>query len=1051
MQHWGARHARNRKSLPLLVAGALLLQLIGFPGVYALHSTPVVEDTGSSIISTFSFDEPTLTEVSLDNRTFTKIDMNECAPSAQPGNPALPVYSACFLLPPGKEVAGILVTTQEAITLPCDALTNPVLPQQDYVPLDDERGAPLFVMNKTIYESSAPVYNQAYEDGGIGYCRGFTIETMYLYPVQYIPNTGALSYFPEMTVTIELKAPEVAALSEGISFLRNSAFDREVIREMVANPSTLDSYSPSAIRSLGGSSDDPQPISDGYPGGLCTSGQQYQYVIITSASLKSTTGYPYNWSSLITHRQTYNGLAGTIVTVQDIDACADYWNTNSTFNDSQAHIREFCKDAYLDWGTEYIILGGTWRDEYPSQQVVPYRLFTDRFETLQYNTMPCDMYYSHLDGTWIDAAQSIWGGGMGSGVNDHYGELYLGRITVYNASMISNAVKKIIWYDLTASGSWLKTATFAGGDLGWFTADGKQYMEELRLGTDTYRTFTGFEEWNTAHPSYAINTASRLYAYDYGSENSYLTALDSSIQSDASAIINNIDHSDWNSPFGLTFWSYRVNTKPFFGYSQGCLAGRFSAGYAGCEQLMCRYADRNAFALVLNTGYGYGSGSSTNGPSQYQHCYFWDYFFNNQSTNQQNWQLGRAMTYAEDKMSATVDSYGSAWCYAWYSAHLFGDPAQTLRLSASTGSILVSGETPSNGSAGVPITTFSLGVLIQQTLGHPFNYTIHTNPNIGSSSATGASNGTKSCTVSGLNYATTYHWYVNVTDGSSWVNKTYTFTTQSATGNTLPMLSSPSPANGSTGKALSPKTNITATTGGDADLLTLTFFYNTSAAPTTWTNYGHNNSVINGTYRQTFTAANAYNKKYYWKVTVSDGTANISYYYGFTTKNTIPTLNSPSPANGSVGKALSPKTNITANTGGDGQSLTITWWYNTSGAPTTWTKYGQNNSAGNGTYRQTASFASAYNKKYYWKVCVNDGIVNISYFYGFTTLNTVPVLSSPSPANGSTGKALAPKTNITANTGGDGQSLTITWWHNTSGAPTTWTKYGQNNSAGNGN
>ena len=99
-----------------------------------------------------------------------------------------------------------------------------------------------------------------------------------------------------------------------------------------------------------------------------------------------------------------------------------------------------------------------------------------------------------------------------------------------------------------------------------------------------------------------------MYHADVGSN--YKTYFSNSIEDDNASIINHLDHSDWNSPFGLTNWHYRYNTKPFFGYSQGCLAGRFQAGYAGSEQLMCRYPERHAFALVLNTGYGYASSTS---------------------------------------------------------------------------------------------------------------------------------------------------------------------------------------------------------------------------------------------------------------------------------------------------------------------------------------------------------------------------------------------------------------------------------------------------------
>jgi hypothetical protein len=578
--------------------------------------------------------------------------------------------------------------------------------------------------------------------------------------------------------------------------LRNTNADHKAIQELVTNPELLPTYTQPLETPL---DTDETPLEnpkeeppEGYAPlntyGLCDPDHYYPYVIITSQSLKDTTGYSYNWSSLITHRKTHSGLNGTIVTVQDITACSYYWNTSSIFNDTQAHIRAFCRDAYLNWGTEYIILGGDW--DSTSNQIVPYRLFTDRDETATYKTMACDMYYSHLDGTWYYASQGIWGGGRNSGVNDHYGELYVGRIAAYNASMVSNAVQKIIWYDLSAEGDWLAQAAFLGGDLGW-TVTSKQYMEEIRLGTDTYRTFTGFEEWNNAHPDTPIDTSERLYHADIGS--SYKTFISNSIINDNASILNHIDHSSWNTPFGLTNWQYRYNTKPFFGYTQGCLAGRFHAGYAGSEQLMCRHPERHAYALVLNTGYGYGSTSSTNGPSQYIHAYFFDYFFNNQSNNMANWQLGKANLYAHNKMSTKVDVSSHAWCYAWYSAHFFGDPAQTLRITDNQPSLTISNETPSTGSPSVPITTQTLAVTITHSNNTLFSYTIQTTPNIGSSSGQNQANGQKTCTITNLQYATTYTWYVNATDGTITTNHSYSFTTQQDPSTTHPSSPTPTP------------------------------------------------------------------------------------------------------------------------------------------------------------------------------------------------------------------------------------------------------------------
>jgi len=85
-----------------------------------------------------------------------------------------------------------------------------------------------------------------------------------------------------------------------------------------------------------------------------------------------------------------------------------------------------------------------------------------------------------------------------------------------------------------------------------------------------------------------------------------------------------------------------------------------------------------------------------------------------------------------------------------------------------------------NGTTGVSIGTSSLSITIEDPDGDTFNWTIETSPKIGSSFGIGEGNGSKSCSISGLDYSTTYTWFVNATDGNSWTNKTYTFTTETA-------------------------------------------------------------------------------------------------------------------------------------------------------------------------------------------------------------------------------------------------------------------------------
>ncbi len=95
---------------------------------------------------------------------------------------------------------------------------------------------------------------------------------------------------------------------------------------------------------------------------------------------------------------------------------------------------------------------------------------------------------------------------------------------------------------------------------------------------------------------------------------------------------------------------------------------------------------------------------------------------------------------------------------------------------------MYSNENPPDGAFGVSINTTSLSIYMYDIDGDAFDWSIETSPNIGGSSGTGESNGTKTCSISGLEYDTSYIWYVNATDpsgSSETTTESYTFTTDS--------------------------------------------------------------------------------------------------------------------------------------------------------------------------------------------------------------------------------------------------------------------------------
>jgi len=688
--------------------------------IFALFQGIAYTSTAQAITYTYDFSNLQIDTLSTLLGTFSTISLDECQSTNIPGNPLLPIYVTNIELPIGKTIGSISTYfhLKSKITL-----ANPIIPAQEFTHSDDADTS--FSYNLSHYQQNEFEFDNLIKTD-IQYARGCPILIVSMRPVNYNPQTDQVYLYDKISITLSFTDAPISPLN----------------------------------REYGTT----------YAGGLCNSSKKYDYVIITSESLNNS------WQPLIDHRSSFSNLNCTKVTVQDIDACSDYWNATPLFNDTQAHIREFIKDAYQDWGTDYILLGGDWRDGIPSEQIVPYRLFTDLQETDAYKTMPCDMYYSHLDGNWYDSADGVWGGGPDTGANDKFAEVYIGRITAYNETMVQNAIDKIIWYDECNDTSWLNKASFWGGNLGW-TITSKAYMEELRLGTDTYRTFTGFEEWNANNPDQQINTNERLYHADLGSN--YKTYFSNSITNDNFSIVNHLDHSGVDTPFGLTNWLYRYNTKPFFGYSQGCLAGRFSSGYSGCEQMMCRSPDSHAFALVLNTGYGYGSTIDTDSPSQLLNCYFWDYFFN-QTADFSEWQLGKAQAYSLDKEGAIIDGNHHAWCYNWYSSHLFGDPAQTLKIQDGNQNHapVISNAHPTNGSLGQNLSLVWNATVTDQD-GNTFELNISCNngqwaywPN--------ATNGTFNISLTGLVNNTWYTVNVLADDGNAITETNYTFKTKPA-------------------------------------------------------------------------------------------------------------------------------------------------------------------------------------------------------------------------------------------------------------------------------
>jgi len=523
-------------------------------------------------------------------------------------NYQLPIKSLKFIYPNGYNISSIHV----------------VYRNEDIINIKE----PLISIN----DSCLYTYENYYNGEHVNYDNGYPILNINIEPIQIINETH-LKIYKYATVFVTYNKDEVSR-----ELLSKNTID-------VENSKWLETY-------------DEIPLDNTYEGGLCDSSDNIDYVIVTNSNLKDS------FEILRSHRENYSNLICKIVLIEDILSCSDY-----TGVDDAERLREFCKDAYLDWNTQYILLGGDWENNKPDRQIIPCRIFTVDDISYSYDTMPCDLYYSNLDGDW--KYNDMWGGGK-YGNNDYDSELLIGRIPVWTSEQVNNSVNKIIWYDNCNDEEWLRSPIFCGGSLGW-TSTSKQYMEELRLGS-SYGD--GFEDWNNKNGN-ILDLSNTYYEADYPTESDTVNAWKDKINANEASIINHLDHGSYTNTLSLGTGSVLTNTKYPIAISGACLSGRYTNYAAGSVSFLGN--EHQCSLIILNTGYGWGSSSSTNGATQYLHRFIWDYIFN---SPEDEWQLSKALDYARDKITQTLSYKSFAWTYSWYSLQLFGDPAMKLKFDS---------------------------------------------------------------------------------------------------------------------------------------------------------------------------------------------------------------------------------------------------------------------------------------------------------------------------------------------------------------------------------
>lgn len=458
---------------------------------------------------------------------------------------------------------------------------------------------------------------------------------MNLYPVEYIPLTGSVSYFPTMELRLQMiESPEI--LSETQRMLRPPELMTQRLANLADNPQHIGGY-----RGLVLSPDSPK-------GALVDPSENYAYVIITNQNLAPT-------FQTLAEFKTQRGLRARVVTVEEI-------SESYIGADLPEQIRNFILDAYTGWQTNYVLLGG-------DDEIIPHRgLYAQAFGYSD-NDIPSDLYFSALDGNWNADGDQLWGE---PGEADLFPELSVGRAPVDDQDETLQFVTKTIQYQQAPVLEQTTEALMSGEKL-WDIplTYGGDYKDEIRFGATTNScTTAGFS------PNFTVNT---LYDRDLGS--SWWGGVLANLMNDGLHLINHIGHTTVERALRLTadqvlgnLNNDGVSNSYFIIYSQGCYAASFdnrkpSGDYSDdCVAEAFVAGPHGAVAFVGNTRYGWASGGATDGASQYFDRQFFDALF-----GEEIYRLGPVNDDSKIDNLWALDYEGIRWCY--YEQTLLGDPA----------------------------------------------------------------------------------------------------------------------------------------------------------------------------------------------------------------------------------------------------------------------------------------------------------------------------------------------------------------------------------------
>jgi hypothetical protein len=486
------------------------------------------------------------------------------------GEPALPTVPLHVAVPAGFRASGVRVTHLETVELPG---VHTVAPMPE-ARRDDDPAPYEAWFDPEVYSSAGLFPAEPLRAAGGGCIAGCGVAAVLFSPLVYEPSTGRLSLVTRIVfeleyepVPYEVRSPRVLTPAAARTILSR-------VRGLVLNPGDVilgaDLVQPHPVRDPDGPLDDGPDVGD-----------TAEWVMICDATHVEDLRPLVDW-------KLEKGVTTAVVTT-------DWIYANFSGSDEPERIRNFIIFAFENWSTVYVVLAG---DVY---WVPERRAYAFNGGSEDDNAIPCDLYYSDLDGDWNADGDGLWGEWPDDDP-DMYPDVHVSRLPVFVSGNAGRCRDKILTYETDVPEDFVTDALLLGAD--WDSSTpGSVFCEYIAdLLPDQYdpitKLYTAYGNLDRAHVLPELEAGNCAVVAHCGHGNYNLLSLTSEYLwgSDLTALGNGFEGGWYASP--------------------GCMAGGFDRMQCFGENWILSPAGGGMAAIMHSRYSWYYPGNPGNGPGE---------------------------------------------------------------------------------------------------------------------------------------------------------------------------------------------------------------------------------------------------------------------------------------------------------------------------------------------------------------------------------------------------------------------------------------------------